>query len=406
MSAFNVNQNHPLIPREQTFFLDRKLISFHSYDRDFKKWPNTNHFEIRLPEVLKNVQSIRLDSISIPSNQFVFNNEYQNTKLSFSLQPFSSIQKVLSITIDEGTYLPDELAIEIQTKMNAAVHEDNPSLGEYNYFRCKYNKITNKFWFGNTKDFFTLRFDIKHVYKEICNGQEIMFDHYTKWGLPSYLGYKKSIYRSTKTPAQYKPDGVISEGGNFGFDYEYPKAWLDGDSNWVIDVNNPYPSIYYLEEDSVKELVCENSQLMDTSGVLRDWQKKNQICNIDIMGDDVIYMELEKYNSMDEIAPYSENTSNIYNNDYHAKVNSAFAKIPLPCLSFSQVFDSKNASLMNISFYEPPIEKLYKLKFKFRYHDGRLVDFKCIPLTFTLEFNMLRDEQLRMRNVRMSGLYR
>ena len=61
---------------------------------------------------------------------------------------------------------------------------------------------------------------------------------------------------------------------------------------------------------------------------------------------------------------------------------------------------------MNISFYEPPIEKLYKLKFKFRYHDGRLVDFKCIPLTFTLEFNMLRDEQLRMRNVRMSGLYR
>ena len=30
------------------------------------------------------------------------------------------------------------------------------------------------------------------------------------------------------------------------------------------------------------------------------------------MGDDAIYMEIDKYNSMDEIAPYSENTSNAY----------------------------------------------------------------------------------------------
>lgn len=406
MSIFNVNQNHPLIPREQTFFLDRKIISFHSYDRDYKKWPNANHFEIILPETLKNVQSIRLDAISLPSNQFVFNNEYQNTKLSFSLEPFSSTQNVLSITIDEGTYLPDELAIEIQTKMNSAVLKDNPSLGTYNAFRCKYNKITNTFWFGNILDQFVLRFDIKHIYNNICLGQEPMFEHYTKWGLPAYLGYKKSIYRAQKTPMQYKPDEIINEGGLYGFDYEYPTAWLDGDTNWIVDVYNPYPPDFYLTPENVQELVEDNSQLIDASGVLKDWQKKNQICNIDIMGDDVIYMEIDRYNSMDEIAPYSENTSNIYNNDYHGKVKSAFAKIPLPCLSFSQIYDSKNASLMNVSFYEPPLEKLTRLKFKFRYHDGRLVDFKCIPLSFSLEFNMLKDEQLRRRNVRMSGLYR
>ena len=82
MSMFNVNQNHPLIEREQTFFLDRKLVSFHSYDRDIKKWPNANNFEIILPESLDNVQSIRLDTISLPSNQYVFSNENQNTKLS------------------------------------------------------------------------------------------------------------------------------------------------------------------------------------------------------------------------------------------------------------------------------------------------------------------------------------
>ena len=48
MSQFNVQQMHPLIPREQTFVLDRKLVSVHSYDRDIKKWPNSNHFEVDL----------------------------------------------------------------------------------------------------------------------------------------------------------------------------------------------------------------------------------------------------------------------------------------------------------------------------------------------------------------------
>jgi len=246
-----------------------------------------------------------------------------------------------------------------------------------------------------------LRFDIKHVYKGICNGQEIMFDHYTKWGLPSYLGYKKSIYRSTKTPAQFKPDGIISEGGNFGFDYEYPTAWLDGDSNWVVDVNNPYPSIYYLEEDSVKELVCENSQLMDTSGVLRDWQKKNEICNIDIMGDDVIYMELEKYNSIDEITPYSQATNNTYKNDYNGIVNSAFAKIPITATPDSQLIPSRTGLLENVSQYNPPIDKIRKLKFTFRYHDGRLVEFKDAPFNFTIAFGQLKDEIARDYTIRI-----
>ena len=48
MSKFNVNQNNPLIDREQTYVLDRKLLTIHSEDRDYAKWPNANHFEIQL----------------------------------------------------------------------------------------------------------------------------------------------------------------------------------------------------------------------------------------------------------------------------------------------------------------------------------------------------------------------
>ena len=109
MSNFNTMQAHPLIPKSQTYVLDRKLISFHSYDRDIKKWPEANHFEIMLPQTLLNVQSMRLDTISLPSNQFIFSEEYQNTKMSFSMEPYSSTQNVLDIEIDEGAYCLKEL---------------------------------------------------------------------------------------------------------------------------------------------------------------------------------------------------------------------------------------------------------------------------------------------------------
>ena len=36
-------------------------------------------------------------------------------------------------------------------------------------------------------------------------------------------------------------------------------------------------------------------------------------------------MELDKYNQMDELYPYSERTSDLYRNDSGGKVNSAFA---------------------------------------------------------------------------------
>ena len=113
MSQFNVQQQHPLIPREQTYVLDRKLVSVHSFDRDIKKWPNSNYFEIDLPQSLQNIQSMRLLNVSLPSNQYVFSHEYQNTKLNFTVRTAT-----FTITIDEGSYSPDQLAAEIETKMN------------------------------------------------------------------------------------------------------------------------------------------------------------------------------------------------------------------------------------------------------------------------------------------------
>ena len=64
---FNVNNEHQLIRRQNTYVLDRKLVTIHSEDRDINKWAHPNHFEVELPESLTNVQSMRLVEIELPN---------------------------------------------------------------------------------------------------------------------------------------------------------------------------------------------------------------------------------------------------------------------------------------------------------------------------------------------------
>ena len=117
MSKFNVQQNHPIIPREQTFVLFRKIVSVHSYDRDISKnGPTSNHFEIDLPEALINVQSMRLLQITLPNNQYVFTNTYQNTKLQFGVASPNRTPLTFIIQITEGSYTPDQLVTTISKK--------------------------------------------------------------------------------------------------------------------------------------------------------------------------------------------------------------------------------------------------------------------------------------------------
>ena len=129
-------------------------------------------------------------------------------------------------------------------------------------------------------------------------------------------------------------------------------------------------------------------------------------CQMDIDGERAIYMEIEKYNSMDELVPWPGNTAGMFNNDYSGKVNSAFAKIPIGLSNaFSLYGDSKNFYLMNATTFSPPIDRIKRLRFTFRFHDGRRVEFKCVPFNFSLEINMLRDEQPRRMNVRIPASF-
>ena len=104
-----------------------------------------------------------------------------------------------------------------------------------------------------------------------------------------------------------------------------------------------------------------------------------KIAEIDIYN--TIYMEIDTFNWIDEINPYSVSTTDFYNNDLNGNVNNSFAKLILSSTSRCYVPVKKFKRIL-----PHVVEKIGRLKFKFRYHNGILVDFKHQPFNFALKF--------------------
>ena len=520
MSNFNLQTSHPLIQSEQTFVLDRKVISVHSIDRDYKKWPNSNNFGIDLGEAFHNVQSLRLIDYSIPLNNYTFSTSYQNTKMSFNyttklkfsfaadndtpvfndkngstfsnnktfidevmykLFPapntgywfkeipsdikvmvkqsdgsfkqvtttsslFSAITPAPPITnmdntdmqveiiwkpssfkinLPEGSYTAENLAKTIESLMNKAVfnasadlshnmfpltgksdntfdytglmleHTDtnsvfyrkpnDPSNYGLNPFVVKYDKISNKIIIGSTQGEFTLNFANQEIYDPTCDVNKAIFHQYTKWGLPSYLGFDKDDVSGASTDISSNTDFYIKNVGGLFLHSDIDSPWL--------------------QPSGINEIICSgaNNATFKSNSIVRSVSATN---NLDINGEDAIYIEVDRYNNIDEIYPYSERTGHLYNNDLGHRVNGSFAKVSLPSKNdFSNGRGFQQTTNTNLFHSDPPILRIDRLKFKFRYHDGRLVDFKNLPISLTFEFNMLKDEQSRGKFVRIPHLY-
>ena len=258
-------------------------------------------------------------------------------------------------------------------------------------------------WFGHTDTAFSLEFrDRYNDYSFNClNGikPDNVFNNNLNWGLGYNLGFDKT--NSNIITSNDMSLNTLSTSETFNrkrFNYMTPSynnssdgsKW-DQSYNLWRDFSGNNPMRFYIVSPHA----------------------------INIQGDKCMYMEVEKYNSYDELYPYNESTfsnnevSNITkkvqingNNSYNGQINSAFAKIPLITHDpDNYVFESRNGGLQNITHYDPPLERLGRLKFKFRFHDGRLVDFQNNPFNFTLEFNMLRSEMSKQYNVRIPSTY-
>lgn len=391
---FNLNNSHQLIPREQTYVLNRKLLTIHSEDRDVKQWPNANQFEIVLPTTYTSVSTLQLVECNITTTNYTFSKEYQNTKFSFKVFPNpypnatnnGTIPSLLyyylnngdtpengdggqSITykgeISEGYYTQTQLANEFEFKLNKAVTDsiaevDPTATITYDHFRVYYDSITQRLWIANDHDNFKLLFGQEQDYTgyiKKCD-QPVVWNQASHWGLPFFLGFSRQDYAATAVPSK-----AIHFGSN------RPSTL------WVSSATN----LYYVEAPFI----------------------------IDIYGDTAIYMEIEKMNSCDEIAPYRSATNSGRGNDFNGTVNSYFAKIPLNSNATGTGFAASNnyMYLYNIAQFNPVIDKMRRLKFTMRYHDGRLVDFRDTNFNFTICMGQIHDEIARDYTLRVPNKY-
>jgi hypothetical protein len=396
MSKYVLKTDHPLIPREQTYAIDRKFITVHSEDRDINKWPNANQFELQLPQTYTNVETIALVQYSFPIYYNTFSNESQNTKITFtaniSMAGYGIIQPPITITIESGFYSPTQLATELQNKLNLAVQALDASLSTYANFKVFYDQVRQRLLFGNAQDPFTFIYNAPESYtSEPCHSScppsqsqtpqpsaTIRWNQYSNWGLGYNIGFVKYLCgqcglntgtaNTSAAAPVYSSQSVYYTNTNAS---TMGHEWLTvapGATGYVLVPPNP-PSLN---------------------------------------GDSAMYMEIDKYNYQDEMQPYSEKTNSSRHNDYNGIVNAAFAKIPIltkptkiiSLLEYQYDHEPQDTAEGMVSYF-PPLDKLSKLKFKFRYHDGTPVDFGGLNFNFTIALFCYRDEIARSKQLRI-----
>ena len=314
--------------------ISTRMVTIHTEDRDILKYPFENSFEIVLPTVLKNTLSVELFDIVLPTFYYNVSEHLQNTKLWFSI-PFY-FEEPVEISIPSGCYAADDISTVIENHLNDATSTRLRNLGvyvsaesQYNHFTVSYSAIERKFAFYNTQKPFILWFDKQSSY-ENCQTQFDCWKMLKNWGLGYNLGFYKNVYEA-EIDVSITPSGTGPSVAN----------------------------TFSIVSTNIADLGTHNT----------------------------IYMEMDGFNWIDEIRPYSIGTTDFYNNDFTGNVNNAFAKLNLTPSSSSDGLNSKYVPVEKFKRVLPHvIEKIGRLKFKFRYHNGIPVDFKHQSFNFSLKF--------------------
>jgi hypothetical protein len=110
------------------------------------------------------------------------------------------------------------------------------------------------------------------------------------------------------------------------------------------------------------------------------------------MGEAYMYMEIDGQNCIDETQPYNLSKFTLTTNQTNGIVNSSFAKIAIPTTPLSQWFDR---DAVPYKVYNPPAERIRRLKFKLRYHNGRMVNLGVFNYSFMLQISLMVPQILR-----------
>jgi hypothetical protein len=292
-----------------------QIVTIHTEDRDILKYPFESYFEVELPQVFKNVVSLELFDITLPTYYYNISEVLQNNALWFSIPRY--FESPIELRLQSGYYSNITFVEALTKALNDATTQKLYELQIYALpttlytdFDVSLNSFTNKLEIYNDANDFNLWCQKKSNYND-CN-----YDNWNmliNWGLAYNMGFYKECYSS----------------------------YYDSSANTFI-----------LKAPNILNLSVNNT----------------------------IYMEIDKFNYVNEINPFSINTNGYYNNDYNGMVNSAFAKLIMSNVTNTYVPVCKfKRELPHIE------EKVAKLKFRFRYHNGNLVDFLHQNFNFSIK---------------------
>jgi hypothetical protein len=416
---FNTNTSHPLINNSQEYMFYKKYVSIHSEDRNVVKYPNASEFEIELPEDLLNVAALRLVSWSFPSNYNTFSIFNNNTTMTFKINNpynpninnvttllyvkifeclFTLQNDIFIILIEDGFYNPQQMIIELTNKMNYVVTiilinyfteksidtiltitqqqeyitalQDLNNAGGYTNFKVVYNNVSQKIWFGNICDRFILTneeglIDGSTTSQINCSMLRSQIPDFSDWGLPGNLGLTRCNSNSDNGLSLTNFTNIVNNNGNFVPRFFYGDVFPGDNGYWLL----PNPD---LTNSNVEWVECHYK--------------------INLMGPSYMYMEIEGQNCIDETSPFNVSKFTLSTNSTNGYVNGSFAKIAIPSTPISQWFDKDS---LPYKYYYPPAERIRKLNIKFRYHNGKNVNFGVFNYSFVLEFNLQQQQILR-----------
>jgi len=420
--SYTVFNNHPLIKNSNQYFFEKKYVSINSEDRDITKYPSSAEFEILLPQEYLNIASARLYSWSFPANYSVFSPLYSNVTMTFKMDKlynpgehsfsdaltegifaalYNHNDTEILIVIETGFYNTEQMATELTNKFNAALTTiidqffNNPSLwngidyttaktlfqssGGYSRFKIVYNSVAQKLWFGNEADQFTITNTspsyVRSFFIDSNCVRKNMLPEFTNWGLPSYLGFTRcdaTAYTVAQFLKLFPGNGDIyvyfNDTGNVPRFFYGDVVTGSGDNGFWLLPQLPGAEVFFLQAPF----------------------------KINFMGPAYIYMEIEGWNCIDETSPYNLSLYTSTNNQTNGIVNSCFAKIAVPTTPISQWFDN---DMGPYKYWNPPAERISRIKVKFRYHNGVLVEFGNFEYSFMIELNILKPQPERSYSI-------
>jgi hypothetical protein len=171
---------------------------------------------------------------------------------------------------------------------------------------------------------------------------------YSTWGLPSNLGFGKCNEESIET----KNIGEVR--------FYYGDVFTGDNGFWLL----PNPA---LPNSSINYIV--------------------PTYKVNLMGFSDFHLSIDELNCIDETSPYNLSKFTQQTNQTNSIVNASFAVIPVPSTPISQFFGQ--GLFQPYKMFYPVAERIRKLTFRIRYHNGSLVDFGLFNFAFVLEFQIL-----------------